>query len=77
MKPAQLVIKKFTPEPIADKGRRRSGTSVLAALLGVAQSTIHRWLATGIVPAAYHHDILKESRRLGLGLTADDLVWKG
>lgn len=46
----------------------------LARLLGLAKSSTWRWLRSGLVPAQYHATLLDHAERMGLTLTADDLV---
>jgi len=74
MTPVELVIAKFTPPPIEDAGRCRSGTTVLAQLLGIHKTSVNNWKRTGRIPSKYLGAILAESKRRRLGLAAEDLM---
>lgn len=51
------------------------GSSRQVALhLGLNPSSTWRWLERGLVPAEYHVPLLDAAERIGLTLTAEDLV---
>lgn len=69
MTPAELVIARF------------GGTRELARQLEVSPSTVQRWKMphdkgglSGRVPSARMSDLLALARRLGVPLTADELI---
>jgi hypothetical protein len=72
--PVHLILEKFRPAPSEHGGRHRSGSSVIADVLGITQNAVNRWRHTGMIPAKYQAAILAEARRRRLGVRAEDLM---
>ena len=55
---------------------RLGGQSAVARLIGKGQSTVAYWVKAGSIPARWHPVLLEAATRVGVPLTADDLVGK-
>lgn len=60
--------------PINDILRLFGSQQALARLIGCGQSTIAGWKQRGVIPARRQRQVLHAARKLGLRLTADDLI---
>lgn len=46
----------------------------LAGDLGTSLDRVHKWAASGCIPARYHAGVLRAATHRGFVVTADDLV---
>ena len=60
-----------TPTEIIDKF---DGTRAMAKTLGIAPSTVQSWKDSGVIPARRQRDVLDAAQRLGINLSASDLI---
>lgn len=74
LSPASGIVSKFASDGHA-------GAKVLAAVLGVDESRVYRWMydetrggTGGTIPSKYHRQILSEAKARKIHLTADDLI---
>jgi DNA-binding phage protein len=62
MNPASTIVARF------------GGASEVARIAGVHRTRVYTWLRNGRVPQSHQLKFLQEAKRLGVSLTAEELI---